>query len=84
MCVGKNYAAHAIEMGSAKDIPDHPLIFTKAHTTICAHQDDVSLHSDVTEQVDYEGELAIVIGKKRYEDRARRRLGLHFWIYIIK
>ncbi|GAK09373.1 fumarylacetoacetate hydrolase family protein [Geomicrobium sp. JCM 19038] len=64
MCVGKNYAAHAIEMGSAKDIPDHPLIFTKAHTTICAHQDDVSLHSDVTEQVDYEGELAIVIGKK--------------------
>lgn len=78
MCVGKNYAAHAIEMGSAKDIPDHPLIFTKAHTTICAHQDDVSLHSDVTEQVDYEGELAIVIGKKKVRRSSEKTLGITF------
>ncbi|AXF57891.1 FAA hydrolase family protein [Salicibibacter kimchii] len=64
MCVGKNYAAHAIELGSDADIPEHPLIFTKPHTSIIGHGQPVRLQQDVSEQVDYEGEVAVVIGRE--------------------
>ncbi|MBY0121069.1 fumarylacetoacetate hydrolase family protein [Bacillus sp. S/N-304-OC-R1] len=63
-CVGKNYAEHAIEMGSKDDIPEHVMVFTKAPTTVIGNNDSVLSHADITEQLDYEGELAIVIGKK--------------------
>lgn len=63
-CVGKNYAEHAIEMGSKEDIPEHVMVFTKSPTTVIGPDKLVQLHSDVTEQLDYEGELAVVIGKK--------------------
>lgn len=63
-CVGKNYADHAIEMGSKADIPEHIMLFTKAPTTVIGHQDDIPAHIDSTDQLDYEGELAVVIGKK--------------------
>lgn len=64
MCVGKNYAAHAIELGSDADIPEHPLIFTKPHTSIVGHGQPVHLQQDVSEQVDYEGEVAVIIGRE--------------------
>ncbi|MBS8263015.1 FAA hydrolase family protein [Mesobacillus boroniphilus] len=63
-CVGKNYAEHAIEMGSKDDIPEHIMVFTKAPTTVIAHDQNILAHSELTEQLDYEGELAVVIGKK--------------------
>ncbi|MEK4746378.1 fumarylacetoacetate hydrolase family protein [Niallia circulans] len=63
-CVGKNYEEHAIEMGSKADIPEHVMIFTKAPTTVIGHMGDIMEHKQVTEQLDYEGELAIIIGKK--------------------
>jgi len=63
-CVGKNYAEHAIEMGSIEDIPDHVMVFTKAPTTIVGPEIQVLNHRDITNQLDYEGELAIIIGKK--------------------
>jgi 2-keto-4-pentenoate hydratase/2-oxohepta-3-ene-1,7-dioic acid hydratase in catechol pathway len=63
-CIGKNYAEHAIEMGSAEDIPEHPMVFTKAPTTVVGHNAEVLSHSDITNQLDYEGELAVVIGKQ--------------------
>jgi 2-keto-4-pentenoate hydratase/2-oxohepta-3-ene-1,7-dioic acid hydratase in catechol pathway len=63
-CVGKNYAEHAIEMGSKDDIPEHVMVFTKAPTTVIAHDQNILSHSVLTEQLDYEGELAVVIGKK--------------------
>lgn len=64
MCVGKNYREHAIEMGGIDDIPEHPLFFTKAPTTVIGHRNYIASHTAVTNQVDYEGELAIVIGKR--------------------
>lgn len=64
MCIGKNYAEHAIEMGSAADIPEHIMVFTKAPTTVIGHLHEVMNHAEVTQQLDYEGELAIVIGKQ--------------------
>ena len=63
-CVGKNYAEHAIEMGSKDDIPEHVMVFTKAPTTVIAHDEKILSHCELTEQLDYEGELAIIIGKK--------------------
>lgn len=62
ICVGKNYADHANEMGDAK-APEKLMIFTKASTSIAADETDVSIHSELTSQLDYEGELAIVISK---------------------
>ncbi|GHH98518.1 fumarylacetoacetate hydrolase family protein [Neobacillus kokaensis] len=63
-CVGKNYAEHAIELGSAADIPEHVMVFTKAPTTVTGPNNVVLNHQTVTDQLDYEGELAVVIGKK--------------------
>ena len=63
-CVGKNYAEHAIEMGSKDDIPEHVMVFTKAPTTVIAHGQNILAHNELTEQLDYEGELAVIIGKK--------------------
>lgn len=63
-CIGKNYAEHAIEMGSVEDIPEHVMVFTKAPTTVVGHNTPVLSHSDLTDQLDYEGELAVIIGKQ--------------------
>lgn len=62
-CVGKNYADHAIEMGGPEDIPEHIMVFTKPPTAVIADKEEVPNHRGVTEQLDYEGELAIIIGK---------------------
>ncbi|MFC3883679.1 fumarylacetoacetate hydrolase family protein [Bacillus songklensis] len=63
-CVGKNYADHAIELGGKDDIPTHLMLFSKAPTTVVGHEEIVLHHQDVTKELDYEGELAVIIGKK--------------------
>lgn len=62
VCVGLNYRKHAIE--SNAPIPQFPILFNKFNNTLAAHGDDIPLHGDVTSEVDYEVELAIVIGAK--------------------
>ena len=64
MCVGKNYVEHAEEIGGKESVPDHLIVFTKAPTAVSAPGAVVSCQSHVTQQMDYEGELAVVIGKK--------------------
>ncbi|WP_433957595.1 fumarylacetoacetate hydrolase family protein [Cytobacillus horneckiae] len=63
-CVGKNYAKHAIEMGSAADIPDDIIVFTKAPTAVAGPDQIILNHQEITSQLDYEGELAVIIGKE--------------------
>lgn len=63
LCVGKNYADHVAEMGTDAP-PEKLMIFTKSPTSIAADEQDLPIHEDVTDQLDYEGELAIVISKK--------------------
>ncbi|HET7580099.1 MAG TPA: fumarylacetoacetate hydrolase family protein, partial [Bacillales bacterium] len=63
-CIGKNYADHAKELGSAADIPEHPMVFSKPPTTVTGPEMPVFLHKEVTDSLDYEGELAVVIGKQ--------------------
>ncbi|HIX41695.1 hypothetical protein QI30_11505 [Kurthia sp. 3B1D] len=62
ICVGKNYSEHAKEMGG--EAPQDIVVFTKAPTAIAADEETLSVHADVTDSLDYEGELAVVIGKK--------------------
>ncbi|MDN7244423.1 fumarylacetoacetate hydrolase family protein [Planococcus shenhongbingii] len=62
ICIGKNYADHIKEMGS--EAPEDLVVFTKTPQTIAADEQTVSVHSDVTDSYDYEGELAVVISKK--------------------
>jgi 2-keto-4-pentenoate hydratase/2-oxohepta-3-ene-1,7-dioic acid hydratase in catechol pathway len=59
--IGKNYAKHALEMGTP--LPTQPLIFLKPPTAIIADQGTI-LYPSQSAQVEYEGELAIVIGDK--------------------
>lgn len=75
-CVGKNYHEHAKEFagsgfdGGAKDVvPPFPVVFTKPHTAISAPGAPIPAENDPTEGLDYEGELAVVIG------RGGRRIG---------
>lgn len=64
LCVGKNYREHAIEMGGEESIPNNIMIFTKAPTTVIGNGEKINSHSHATSELDYEGELAIVIGKR--------------------
>jgi 2,4-diketo-3-deoxy-L-fuconate hydrolase len=60
VCVGKNYADHAKEFGGG--VPDEPVLFMKATTACCGPFDDVILPTGC-KKLDYEVELAVVIGK---------------------
>ncbi|WP_299091811.1 fumarylacetoacetate hydrolase family protein [uncultured Metabacillus sp.] len=63
-CVGKNYREHAIEMGSEADVPKHVMLFSKVPTSVIGHEDEIDPHLHLTKELDYEGELAVIIGKK--------------------
>lgn len=63
LCVGKNYADHAAEMGGDAP-PEKLMIFTKSPTAIAADEQNLPVHAELTDNLDYEGELAIVISKK--------------------
>jgi len=60
VCVGKNYAAHAAEFGM--EVPEEPLVFLKPSTAVIGPRDPIRL-LPVSRRVDYEGELAVVIGR---------------------
>jgi len=61
LAVGLNYRAHAEEGGM--ELPKHPLIFTKQNTSINGPYDPIHWSAD-GDTLDYEGELAVVIGKR--------------------
>ncbi len=61
VAVGKNYASHAAEMGTP--VPKEPLLFMKPPTTVIASGTNI-YYPPQSERVDYEGELAIVIGDR--------------------
>jgi 2-keto-4-pentenoate hydratase/2-oxohepta-3-ene-1,7-dioic acid hydratase in catechol pathway len=61
VAIGRNYHDHAVEGGS--EPPKSPLVFTKFTNSITAHNANVTLH-EISEQIDFEAELAVVIGKR--------------------
>ena len=72
ICVGKNYAEHAKEVQKSsfstlqekKHVPDEPIIFNKATTSVIGPNDKIELINDRTNTTDYEGELGVIIGKR--------------------
>lgn len=60
ICIGLNYADHASETGA--DLPTIPVVFNKFPTTLVGHQQPIPL-PPISEKVDFEAELVVVIGK---------------------
>jgi 2-keto-4-pentenoate hydratase/2-oxohepta-3-ene-1,7-dioic acid hydratase in catechol pathway len=68
ICVGRNYPEHAAEMARAfgeapAAPPQYPTVFTKAPTTVNGPYADIPYDPSVTEKLDWEAELAVIIGK---------------------
>ncbi len=67
MCLGLNYADHAKESNEARgresSLPEYPVIFTKAPTTVNGPYSEIVIDPAVSEQIDWEAELAVIIGK---------------------
>jgi 2-keto-4-pentenoate hydratase/2-oxohepta-3-ene-1,7-dioic acid hydratase in catechol pathway len=68
MCVGKNYAEHARESYEARGeqviTTEYPVIFTKATTCVNGPNDNIPFDAAVSQQLDYEAELAVIIGRR--------------------
>ena len=72
ICVGRNYAAHARELGN--EVPAEPLLFFKPSSAIIGEGEPICL-PEVSQQVEYEGEIGVVIGaelRRVSPDEARR------------
>jgi 2-keto-4-pentenoate hydratase/2-oxohepta-3-ene-1,7-dioic acid hydratase in catechol pathway len=69
--VGKNYREHVAEFGRSgydqpdrsEALPEHPVVFAKATTSVTGPFDEVLAHPGVTAELDYEAELAVIIGR---------------------
>src|SRR5690606_37601631 len=87
-CVGRNYHAHAQELSESVFKANNanpagwPIVFTKVPETVIAHGEDVVLPIDIREQIDYEAELAIVIGKGG-KNISKAEAMSHVWGYTI-
>lgn len=62
IAVGRNYADHAAELGN--EVPPKPLLFAKLTSAVIGQGAPIQWQSSVTEQVDWEGELAVIMGKR--------------------
>ncbi|MDZ7779417.1 MAG: fumarylacetoacetate hydrolase family protein [Gemmatimonadota bacterium] len=74
VCVGKNYAKHAAEMGG--EVPEEPLLFLKAPSALIGDGEEIVMPKWAG-RVDYEGEIAVVIGR-----RATRIDAADGWSYV--
>jgi 2-keto-4-pentenoate hydratase/2-oxohepta-3-ene-1,7-dioic acid hydratase in catechol pathway len=61
VCVGRNYAAHAKELGN--DVPKEPLLFLKPPSSLIRSEESIVLPT-VSNRVEYEGEIGIVVGQR--------------------
>lgn len=74
VCVGRNYAAHAKELGN--EVPREPLIFLKPPSSLIRNGEFIRL-PPVSAQVEYEGEIGVVVGARLHKvsaDEARRSI----------
>ena len=75
VCVGRNYLEHARELGN--EPPGEPLIFMKPPSSLIAHGDDI-VYPALSQRVDYEGELGVIIGR-----RARNVRPQDAWDFVL-
>jgi 2-keto-4-pentenoate hydratase/2-oxohepta-3-ene-1,7-dioic acid hydratase in catechol pathway len=89
-CVGKNYHAHALEFSRSGfdssaaqgELPEFPIIFSKVPETVVASGDQVVIDPAVSPAIDYEAELAVIIGKGGRGIRPEDAMN-HVWGYTI-
>lgn len=90
-CVGKNYLDHVKEVQASKlgeaqgamaNLPKHPVVFSKVPESVVGPQAGIQNHAGVTQELDYEAELAIVIGRQGRAIRASDALD-YVWGYTI-
>ncbi|RJQ75939.1 fumarylacetoacetate hydrolase family protein [Amycolatopsis panacis] len=89
-CVGKNYRAHVAEFGRSgydqpdrsEELPEYPVVFSKATTSVTGPFDDIAAHPGVTSELDYEAELGVIIGTGG-RGISRERAFEHVWGYTI-
>jgi 2-keto-4-pentenoate hydratase/2-oxohepta-3-ene-1,7-dioic acid hydratase in catechol pathway len=89
-CVGKNYREHVAEFGRSgydspdrsEALPEHPIVFSKATTSVTGPFDDIQSHADVTSELDYEAELGVIIGRGG-RGITREQAFEHVWGYTI-
>jgi 2-keto-4-pentenoate hydratase/2-oxohepta-3-ene-1,7-dioic acid hydratase in catechol pathway len=63
IAIGRNYAKHAVETAAKGEKPKPPTVFSKAITSITGPYDDIPIDPGVSEEIDWEVELGVVIGK---------------------
>jgi 2-keto-4-pentenoate hydratase/2-oxohepta-3-ene-1,7-dioic acid hydratase in catechol pathway len=86
-CVGRNYRAHAAELagsvfGTDAAADDWPIVFTKVPESVIGPGQPILLPRGVSDRIDYEAELAVVIGRGGRDIRASRAME-HVWGYTI-
>jgi 2-keto-4-pentenoate hydratase/2-oxohepta-3-ene-1,7-dioic acid hydratase in catechol pathway len=89
-CVGKNYHEHAKEFANsgfdsgaaAGAVPDSPIVFSKVPETVIGPGDPIVFDPEVSEAIDYEGELAVIVGKTGRRVRREEAMDL-VWGYTI-
>jgi 2-keto-4-pentenoate hydratase/2-oxohepta-3-ene-1,7-dioic acid hydratase in catechol pathway len=78
VCVGRNYAEHAKELGN--EAPKQPLIFLKPPSSVIAPEEPIVLPL-ISQRVDYEGELAVIIGRRCHQLSAEENPADHILGY---
>jgi 2-keto-4-pentenoate hydratase/2-oxohepta-3-ene-1,7-dioic acid hydratase in catechol pathway len=78
VCVGRNYAEHAAELGN--EIPKEPLIFLKPPSSVIGPDEPIILPG-MSNRVDYEGEIAVVIGEELHLPREGENLNRYILGY---
>jgi 2-keto-4-pentenoate hydratase/2-oxohepta-3-ene-1,7-dioic acid hydratase in catechol pathway len=89
-CVGKNYRDHVLEFGRSgydqpdrsEDLPEYPVVFSKATTSVTGPYGDIDPHHGVTAELDYEAELGVIIGRGG-RGISREQAFEHVWGYTI-
>ncbi|MGY1664233.1 fumarylacetoacetate hydrolase family protein, partial [Geodermatophilus sp. SYSU D00705] len=88
--VGKNYREHVVEFGRSgydtpdrsEALPEEPIVFSKATTSVTGPFDDIDPHHGVTSELDYEAELGVIIGRGG-RGITREQAFDHVWGYTI-
>ncbi|GAA5174461.1 fumarylacetoacetate hydrolase family protein [Pseudonocardia eucalypti] len=89
-CVGKNYRDHAAEFGRSgydtpsrsEALPERPIMFSKATTSVVGPDAVIDPHPGVTSELDYEGELCVIIGPGG-RGITRENAYQHVWGYTV-
>ncbi|HEY8283140.1 MAG TPA: fumarylacetoacetate hydrolase family protein [Chloroflexota bacterium] len=87
VCLGMNYALHAYESARARGnpevLPEYPVFFTKAPTSVIGPDAVVPLHQAETSQLDWEVELAFIMGRTARDVRESEALGYVFGYTVL-